>query len=169
MPERICEQRFERNREQLCEKRRDDEKYQVVAGVMLFISIVMVCLFLHGITTQDLSSGPGLIFVLRCMGYFVVFALPLLVWNVCRLIRYTNKRKRGADYYVYEEENEEGESIYGMEGEDLIEQVTSENRNRRYSAELSGEKEKTSDGEVLEQLLIDEGMVVVATPGLTPR
>lgn len=171
MPEKRCEKQLERNRELLREKRRDEEKHHVVTGVMVFISVVMVLLFLHGITTQDLSSGPGIFFVLRCMGYFVVLALPLLIWNVCRLARYTSKRKRGADYYVYEENNEESdyEEMDSAEDRDVMDRVVSSGgKNSILDDESSGKEgtqdKNSADGDRrLEELLISQGMVEIPT------
>ena len=80
-------------------RRAADDKDKVVIGCMIFISIVMVLLFVHGVARND-AREFRVLFVLRCLGYFVGLSLPLLIWNSYRYVRYINKRRHEADFYV---------------------------------------------------------------------
>ena len=88
--------------EMLTERRIADEKDKVVVGCMVFISVVMVMMFIHGVARSD-ATEFGVLFVLRCLGYFVCLSLPLLIWNTFRYVRYIDKRRHQADFYVLKE------------------------------------------------------------------
>ena len=73
---------------------RSIHKYKVVVGCMVCMAVVLGALLLHG-AIKALYNTRSVFTVLYTLGFCVLWATPLLIWNSCNYLRYLEQAGRG--------------------------------------------------------------------------